>query len=144
LSGFKLEPQQVPPQYLVAFLSTAVTQFLTSDNNEEEVNQMLRFKASCRICLRHLRYTSPERGLLPAVCACSDIHADSEKNQVWIRERCTRSEEDAANDVFTIFIVPGDIGSEVDRIEAVLRNLVNNYDAVCYLPGTTVARCETL
>jgi hypothetical protein len=44
--------------------------------------------------------------------------------------------------VFTIFIVPGDIGSEVDRIEAVLRNLVNNYDAVCYLPGTTVARCE--
>jgi hypothetical protein len=46
--------------------------------------------------------------------------------------------------VFTIFIVPGDIGSEVDRIEAVLRNLVNNYDAVCYLPGTIVARCETL
>lgn len=54
---------------------------------------------------------------------------------MWIRERCLRSAEDEAVDAFTIFIVPGDIGSEVDRIEAVLRNLVANYDAVCYLPG---------
>lgn len=77
-------------------------------------------------------------GTLPEPFAYSDIHADSEKNQVWVRERCRRSAEDVANDVFTIFIVPGDVGSEVDRIEAVLRNLVNNYDAVCYLPGTVL------
>ena len=65
----------------------------------------------------------------------SDIHADAEKNQVWVREKCVRSAEDVASDTFTVFIVPGDIGSEVDRIEAVLRNLVANYDAVCFLPG---------
>lgn len=65
----------------------------------------------------------------------SDIHADAEKNQVWVRERCLRSAEDVQNDVFTVFIVPGDIGSEIDRIESVLVNLVKNYDAVCYLPG---------
>ena len=72
----------------------------------------------------------------------SDIHADAEKNQIWVRERCQRSTEDVENDVFTVFIVPGDIGSEIDRIQSVLRNLVNNYDAVCYLPGmeTTIAK----
>jgi hypothetical protein len=52
-----------------------------------------------------------------------------------VREKCVRSAEDVQNDVFTVFIVPGDIGSEIDRIESVLRNLVSNYDAVCYLPG---------
>jgi hypothetical protein len=46
-----------------------------------------------------------------------------------------RAAEDVQNDVFTVFIVPGDIGSEIDRIESVLRNLVSNYDAVCYVPG---------
>lgn len=56
-----------------------------------------------------------------------------------MRERCQRSAEDVENDVFTVFIVPGDIGSEIDRIQSVLRNLVNNYDAVCYLPGMETA-----
>jgi len=65
----------------------------------------------------------------------SDIHADSEKNQHWVREKCKRRPEDVADDAFTIFIVPGDIGSEIDRIKTVLQNLVANYDAVCYLPG---------
>ena len=71
--------------------------------------------------------------IIPIIC--SDIHADAEKNQVWVREKCVRSAEDVVSDAFTVFIVPGDIGSEVDRIEAVLRNLVANYDAVCFLPG---------
>lgn len=59
---------------------------------------------------------------------------------MWIRERCVRSAQDTAEEAFTVFIVPGDIGSEVDRIESVLRNLVSNYDAVCYLPGESM-RC---
>lgn len=74
-------------------------------------------------------------------CTPSDIHADAEKNQVWVREKCVRSAEDEKNEVFTVFIVPGDIGSEIDRIQSVLQNLVNNYDAVCYLPGRVHQIC---
>ncbi len=39
------------------------------------------------------------------------------------------------DDAYTVIILPGDIGSEVDRIEIVFKHLVNNYDAVCYVPG---------
>ena len=52
-----------------------------------------------------------------------------------MREKCLRSAADTAEEVFTICIVPGDIGSEMHAIESVLKNLVSNYDAVCYLPG---------
>ena len=63
----------------------------------------------------------------------SDLHADAEKNQVWVRENCKRVAEDA--DVFTVFILPGDIGSELDRLESVFRVLMANYNAVIYCPG---------
>lgn len=67
-------------------------------------------------------------------CYClSDLHADTENNQKYVRDNCVKKEED--EDAFTVFIVPGDIGSEVDRIETVLKVLVENYDAVCYVPG---------
>ena len=39
------------------------------------------------------------------------------------------------DDAYTVIILPGDVGSEVDRIEMVFKHLVNNYDAVCYVPG---------
>eukprot|EP01036_Dinobryon_divergens_P027409 gene27409-36181_t len=32
-------------------------------------------------------------------------------------------------------VVPGDIGTEVDRIQSVLETLVAHFDAVCYVPG---------
>lgn len=63
----------------------------------------------------------------------SDLHADAEKNQAWVRENCFRREED--RDVFTVFILPGDIGSEIDRLESVFRVLVANYNAVVFTPG---------
>lgn len=63
----------------------------------------------------------------------SDLHADSEGNLAWIREHCRRDPLD--RDAFTIFIVPGDVGSDVERITAALKVLVDNYDAVCYVPG---------
>jgi hypothetical protein len=67
-------------------------------------------------------------------CYClSDLHADSEKNQVWVRENCRREAED--KDVFTVFLLPGDVGSEVDRLERVFKTLTENYDAVVYVPG---------
>ena len=68
-----------------------------------------------------------------AVYCLSDLHADSEKNQIYIRERCIRYRED--HEAYTVMIVPGDIGAEVDRIERVLQTLASNYDAVCYIPG---------
>ena len=63
----------------------------------------------------------------------SDLHADAEKNQIWVRENCQRLPED--ENIFTIFILPGDIGSEIDRLESVFRVLMCNYNAVIYVPG---------
>ena len=63
----------------------------------------------------------------------SDLHADAEKNQVWVRENCRRLEAD--RDVFTIFLLPGDVGSEIDRLQSVFRVLVANFDAVVFCPG---------
>ena len=67
-------------------------------------------------------------------CYCvSDLHADTEKNQEWVRENCVRKVEDI--DVFTVMILPGDIGSEIDRLESVFSTLTASYDAVVYVPG---------
>ena len=67
-------------------------------------------------------------------CYCvSDLHSDTEKNQQWVGENCLRNVEDS--DVFTVIILPGDIGSEIDRLESVFRILTANYDAVVYVPG---------
>ena len=74
----------------------------------------------------------PQKNHLAVYCL-SDIHADSEKNQVYVRERCTRKSSDS--DTFTMIIIPGDIGAEVDRIERVFDCLTKNYDAICFLPG---------
>ena len=67
-------------------------------------------------------------------CYClSDLHADTERNQQWVREKCLRKAEDEG--VFTVFLLPGDVGSEVDRLESVFRHLAAQYDAVVYVPG---------
>ena len=67
-------------------------------------------------------------------CYClSDLHADTEKNQLWVREKCIRKKEDI--NAFTVFLLPGDVGSELDRLESVFRHLTANYDAVVYVPG---------
>ena len=68
-----------------------------------------------------------------AVYCLSDLHADSEKNQNYVRERCLRQSGD--QQAYTVMIVPGDIGAEVDRIQRVFESLALNYDAVCYVPG---------
>ena len=39
------------------------------------------------------------------------------------------------DDTYTVIKLLGDIGPEVDRIEIAFKHLVNNYDAVCYVPG---------
>eukprot|EP01034_Spumella_vulgaris_P032345 gene32345-39933_t len=64
----------------------------------------------------------------------SDLHANNESNQQWVREYCARKEEDQEG-VYTVFILPGDIGSDLDKIRSVLSVLVKNCDAVCYVPG---------
>lgn len=67
-------------------------------------------------------------------CYCvSDLHADSEKNQLWVKENCVRRDED--EDIFTVLILPGDVGSEIDRLEQVFKNVVANYNAVVFVPG---------
>ena len=67
-------------------------------------------------------------------CYCvSDLHADSEKNQLWVKENCIRRDEDEG--VFTVLILPGDVGSEIERLEQVFKTAVANYNAVVFVPG---------
>lgn len=63
----------------------------------------------------------------------SDLHCDSEKNQIWVKENCIRLNSDI--DVFTVLLLPGDIGSEIDRLVPVWNFLVANYDAVVFVIG---------
>lgn len=78
----------------------------------------------------HFLNTSKSR--IKAYCI-SDLHADSKCNFQWTLENCVRKEEDT--DVFTILILPGDVGTEVDRLDSIFTALVRQYDAVCYVPG---------
>jgi hypothetical protein len=67
-------------------------------------------------------------------CYClSDLHADADKNLEWVQTRCVRTADDAG--CFTILILPGDIGSSIDRLDQVFRTLVTQFDAVIYVPG---------
>ena len=67
------------------------------------------------------------------VYCISDLHADAEKNQSWVQQNLIRRSDDV--NFFTILIIPGDIGSEMDKIVRVFSHVVDHYDAVCYLPG---------
>ena len=79
-------------------------------------------------------FTEIETSLTRIKCYCiSDLHADSEKNQAWVREKCVRRVEDS--DAYTIIVLPGDVGSEIDRLESVFRTLTANYNAVMFVPG---------
>jgi hypothetical protein len=72
----------------------------------------------------------------------SDIHADTEKNQSWIENHGIQLQEQdelnpdyRVNHLFRVLIIPGDVGSEVDKIERVLNSLHPHYDMISYLPG---------
>ena len=71
-------------------------------------------------------------------CYClSDMHADSARNQIWAKEHCHRPEsaQGSRDDVFTVLIVPGDIGTEIESLGKVFDTLTANYDAVVYCVG---------
>jgi len=63
----------------------------------------------------------------------SDLHADTETNQIWIKNHCQRTIHDI--DYFTILLIPGDIGSEMIQVSKAFSHFVKNYDVVCYIPG---------
>ncbi len=65
--------------------------------------------------------------------ALSDLHADAEQNLAWVQARCVRAPDDT--DVFTVFIIPGDIGSSLNKLQRVFLSLTAQYDAVVYVPG---------
>jgi hypothetical protein len=67
-----------------------------------------------------------------AVWACSDMHADTQRNQDWVRSKCSGTNDP---DVFSVFILPGDIGTEIDRLSEIFDILTKNYDAVSYCIG---------
>lgn len=70
----------------------------------------------------------------------SDLHADSEKNQLWVQQNCVRSADD--ENAFTVLILPGDVGSEMDSLRRVFKFLTSCYDAVVFVPGNHEAwRC---
>ena len=106
--------------FLIAFPLTYLSMQL---NPVKRTNRLLNVEFS--------QVTSP---LECIKCYClSDLHADTEKNQLWVREKCIRKQEDI--NAFTVFLLPGDVGSELDRLESVFRHLTANYDAVVYVPG---------
>ncbi len=71
------------------------------------------------------------------VYACSDLHADTQRNQDWVRANCVRSAEEVERkqDTYSVFVLPGDVGTELDRLSAIFEILTNNYDAVVYCIG---------
>lgn len=69
------------------------------------------------------------------VYVLSDLHADAEKNHQWVLTNCMKPDQDIQENTYSILILPGDIGSEVDRITSIIKALVASYDAVCYITG---------
>ena len=63
----------------------------------------------------------------------SDLHADTTKKFNWIGENCKRKEND--NNSFTILILPGDVATEIERLEQIFITLLLQYDSVCYVVG---------
>lgn len=62
----------------------------------------------------------------------SDMHADADKNQQWIEEYCVPV---PTTSVFNVLIVPGDVGTDIEKIVKVFKHLSSAYDLVCYIPG---------
>ena len=83
--------------------------------------------------------TSPEKIRIKAY-NLSDMHADAKDNLEWVRTHCVRQPEDS--DVFTVFIIPGDIGSEIKSIRSIFKMLIEQYDVVIYVPGNHEAWCQ--
>lgn len=59
------------------------------------------------------------------------------RNLEWVRTNCRPPTFPTINplSLFTVMIIPGDIGSDGDALKAVFEHLVSQYDAVCYVPG---------
>lgn len=109
--------------FLCVIMRIPITLLSMQSNPVKRTNRMLNVEFT--------QITSP---LERIKCYClSDLHADTERNQQWVREKCLRKSED--QDSFTVFLLPGDVGSEMDRLESVFRHLTANYDAVVYVPG---------
>jgi hypothetical protein len=66
----------------------------------------------------------------------SDLHVDSNpKHQMqWLIENCIPILVDPAN-VFNILILPGDIGTDMLKLQLAFQELSTLFDALCYVPG---------
>ena len=106
----------------------AAIRFIDSDT----IANSPKFPADLQLVFNEIQAQPEQR--VKAYCM-SDLHCDAEKNQRWVKEHCGKSEEDIAENVFSVMIIPGDIGSEVDRIESIFQAMVESHDAVCYVPG---------
>jgi predicted MPP superfamily phosphohydrolase len=67
------------------------------------------------------------------VFALSDLHADTKRNEDWVKEHCPIEPLDPM--VFSVFILPGDVGTEIDRLMNIFQILTSKYDAVVYCVG---------
>eukprot|EP01038_Epipyxis_sp_PR26KG_P014115 gene14115-18939_t len=63
----------------------------------------------------------------------SDIHVDHTRNMTWFHDNCLRKPEDS--NVFTILMLPGDVGTLISHLKMIFLTAIANYDAVCYVPG---------
>ena len=86
----------------------------------------------CPISLHHSLVFSRLIAYILAYILPQDLHADTQRNQDWVRVNCDISPD---KNVFSVFVLPGDIGTELDRLSAVFEILSGRYDAVCYCIG---------
>jgi hypothetical protein len=62
----------------------------------------------------------------------SDLHADADKCQhAWIENNCLPKVAEA----FNVLIVPGDVGTDIEKLLIVFERLSSRFDVVCYIPG---------
>ena len=63
----------------------------------------------------------------------SDLHVDMPKNLEWLLANSRKHIKDY--NTLSVFICPGDIGSDIIQIGKAFQILKNTYDIVCYVPG---------
>ena len=61
------------------------------------------------------------------------MHSDIKCNFELLKHFCKERKRDSS--VYAVFILPGDVGSQISTLGAVFRLLMEYFDSVCYVPG---------
>eukprot|EP01041_Mallomonas_annulata_P014633 gene14633-31138_t len=140
----------ISTQNLFSFLLLRIS--ITSSLYKRQLNKLCNLNIN-KYCSRRFSNTDsslhhPLNSVLPAingiafsttttekevkVFCLSDLHIDNPKNLDWIKSPLNCNKDDS---VFSVFICPGDLGTDLKIIRSVFKILVDRYDLVSYVPG---------